>query len=142
MDAIIGKWIGEYTYGDDYEEEMRGKSVKFSMELHLDGELIRGVCIDEETREIFSEPSKIEGTFENGTLMFYLRYPDTPGPGVSDDAAKKYNSTSIQYIGVWNKNFFTKGFFEGTWEIDGAFLDENGDACYYSCEGTWTMRKA
>ena len=45
------------------------------MKLSCDGQLVRGACIDEETKGVLSEPAKIEGTFENGSILFYKTYP-------------------------------------------------------------------
>ena len=75
--SITGKWIGEYVYGHSYEEEMRGKCVKFSMELQWDGELIKGSSVDEETKEIFSEPSK------RSSLLLFVRWNLENGKGLT-----------------------------------------------------------
>lgn len=144
MELITGQWIGEYTYGDSYTEELRGKSVKFSMDLFSDGEVVRGTCIDEETKELFSKPAKIEGTFKHDTILFYKSYPEAKGlVGASRLIAEEYNRTSIQYTGILKKKLFTRTlYFEGTWEISGSFLDEEGVARYYTFDGTWKMKKA
>lgn len=144
MDTITGEWTGKYIYGDSYEEELRGRSVPFFMKLFFDGEFIKGTCIDEETNGIFSEPAKIEGTFENNTILYYKSYPDPQGlVGPSLLIAKEYNSTtSIQYTGVLKKKLFSRTrYFEGTWEIHGSFLDKDGIARYYTLDGTWKMEK-
>ena len=142
MDLITGKWIGEYIYGEGYGEDLRGKSVQFTIELFLNGDLITGTCIDEETKDIFSEPAKIEGTFENGTILFYLTHSIDSVMG-DKNKAENYSSTSIQYSGVLKKSFFRKAYyFEGTWDIDESVLDVDGVWQHYSVEGTWTMRKA
>lgn len=144
MDSITGKWTGKYIYGDSYVDDLKGKSVSFTMDLFFDGEVVRGTCIDEETKGLFKDPSKIEGTFENDAILFYKSYPDAKDlVGASLLIAKEYNSTSIQYSGVLKKKFFSrKRFFEGTWEINGSFLDDNGISNYYALDGTWKMEKS
>ena len=144
MDLITGKWIGSYIYGDSYGEELKGKAVSFTMELVYDGQIIRGTCIDDETKELFREPSKIEGTFENDAVLFYKSYPKVKGlVGASLLIAQEYNSSSIQYTGVLKKKFLSrKRFIEGTWEVNGSFLDDKGVANYYAFDGTWEVEKA
>jgi hypothetical protein len=143
MDLITGKWIGEYVYGDSYENELRGKAVKFSIELFSDGELIRGTCIDEETHALFREPATIEGSFENDAILFYKTYPGEDDLiGASRLIAREYNRNRIQYTGILMKRFFTgTHYFKGAWEINGSFLDKNGTAIYYESDGTWSMKK-
>ena len=106
MESITGKWIGEYIYGDSYVEELKGKSVKFLLELLSEGELISGTCIDEETKELYPKPARIEGTFENGSILFYKTYPSDLEMVENKLRALEYNSASIQYMGVLKKKFF------------------------------------
>jgi hypothetical protein len=144
MDFISGKWNGEYIYGNGYEDKLRGKTVRFSMELFADGDLIRGTCTDDETKVLFSKPATIEGSFEHDTFIFYKTYPKQPGlVGASALIAENYSSTIIQYTGALKKKFFSPTrYFEGIWEINGSYLDENRNARYYALNGTWKMKKA
>jgi hypothetical protein len=143
MDIISGKWTGKYIYGENYVEELRGKAVAFQMELFYDGDLVTGTCIDEETKDLFSKPAKITGTFENNTILFFKSYPDVTGlVSASRLIAEEFNAASIEYTGILKKKFFSgRRFFEGTWQINGSFLDKNGVANYYELDGTWIMKK-
>ena len=143
MDLITGKWIGSYIYGDSYVDELKGKKILFTLELVSDGELITGTCTDDETKDLFLEPSKIEGSFENDVVLFYKSYPTAKGlVGASLLIAQEYNFSSIQYTGVIKKNFLSrKRFMQGTWEVNGSFLDDEGVANYYVLDGTWKVEK-
>ena len=144
IESLTGKWLGIYIYGAGYEDELRGKTVPFEIEFWEEDSLVKGTCIDEETRHLFKTPSLIAGTFENGTLIFYKTYPslydiDANGEAYIIDDAKP---PSIQYTGwVKRKCFSKKLYFQGNWEIHGSFMDEEKRAQYYELEGTWKMKK-
>jgi hypothetical protein len=141
MDRISGKWSGEFVYGSEYDSQKRGKKVKFIMTLMYDNGIVRGFSIDEEAKEVFSEPAKIEGSFENGVIAFYLTYHKDSIVGEEENAAE-YGVGSIQYIGFLRKKIFSKKvYFSGTWDIGESELDSNGRACYYHSSGTWKMEK-
>lgn len=141
MHAISGKWSGEFVYGREYDSQKRGKKVKFTMILSYDDGIVRGASIDDEAREIFKEPAKIEGSFENGVLELYLTYQKDSIAGQEKKAAE-YGMGSIQYIGSLRKKMFSKKtYFSGTWDISESELDSNGMACYYHGSGKWKMEK-
>lgn len=142
--TLNGKWEGEYVYGSGYEESLVGKRVLFEMFLEEEDGLIRGSCSDSETRHIFNTPATIEGSFEHGAIVFYKTYPcfyefDEYGMAVISDTD---TPPSIEYKGVLKKKIFSKRtYFDGTWEINGSFVDAEGNAQYYSCNGTWSMER-
>jgi len=142
--SISGKWSGVYIYGAGYEEDLRGKRVRFTVELFEDEQLVRGSCIDAETEHILTGKSKIEGTFENGLLVFYKTYPFTFDFAENDVAyiVEHVSSPSIQYTGLLRRSLFSRShYFKGDWEIHGSYLDDNGCAQYYSSHGTWRMER-
>ena len=141
MDVISGKWSGEFVYGSEYEDQKRGKKVKFFMTLFFDGNIVRGTSLDDEAKEIFREPAKIEGSFENGVLVFYLTYQKQSIIGVKKNAAQ-YGIGSIQYIGHLKKKFLSKEiYFSGIWEINESKLESNGEVYHSFGSGTWQMKK-
>ena len=132
MDLITGNWIGEFTYGDGYGDDLRGRSVKFSMNLYYDGNILKGTSMDEEAQQFFRQPAIIEGTFENKVLVFYLTYQLNAVYG-SKKNDHNYSSEAIQYIGHLKKKLFSKShFFEGIWEYSRSYLGS----------GVWKMQKA
>ena len=141
MDIISGKWSGEFVYGNEYEDEKRGKRVKFFMTLFYDYNIVHGISMDDEAKEIFREPAKIEGSFENDVLIFYLTYSKESVIGVKRNAAD-YGTGSIQYIGHLRRKLFTREYyFKGIWEINESHLDSNGEIYHSFGSGTWKMRK-
>jgi len=143
-ESLVGTWKGFFIYGEGYEPEVVGTRVAFTIEITEDEEIVRGFCIDDETREIFEDPVPIEGTFEDGTLTFYKSYPFTYDiDDVGQPVVVSYEKPpSIQYTGILqNKLFSNEPFFKGVWSIDGSMTDENGDARYYSVNGGWRMDK-
>jgi hypothetical protein len=143
MDFITGRWFGEYRYGNQYSEEQRSKPVKFYIDLFIEDDLIKGTCVDDETHHIFHKPSMIEGSFLNPKIVFYKRYPSSEGlVSGSKLIADQFNASLVQYSGVLKRKFFwSRPHFEGVWEIHGSYLDEQGIAQYYSCDGTWKMKR-
>lgn len=141
MDIISGKWSGEFVYGNMYDEQTRGKKVKFFMTLFYDGTIVRGTSMDDEAREVFREPARVEGTFENEVLLFYLTYSKESVIGNNKNAAN-YGVGSIQYIGHLTRKMFSKEYyFKGTWEINESHLEPNGEIYHSQASGTWQMRK-
>ena len=117
------------------------KKVRFTMRLYYDGGIIRGEAMDEEAEEFFAKPAQIEGTFENGVLEFYHTYRMDALIRTNFNP-HNYSDNSIQYKGNLKKKIFSRVYyFEGTWEISGSYLEENGNPYYYSGGGTWKMKK-
>ncbi len=142
--SLIGQWKGRYVYGNGYEEHVQGKAVEFLLEILEDDDLIRGTCIDDETKNLFKTPATIEGTFENNTIVFYKTYPLVFDLDDDDKAfiAEYETPPSIQYSGILKQRIYSKTlYFEGTWEISGSYLAEDGKAEYYELEGKWRMNK-
>ena len=140
MDLISGKWVGEFVYGRGYDDK-RGKKVQFFMTLFYDGNTIRGTSVDDEARNIFREPARIEGSFDNNVLIFYLTYSMESVIGVKKNA-ENYSANSIQYIGVLKRKFFAKEYyFKGTWDINESQLNDNGETYHFSGNGTWKMKR-
>lgn len=142
--SLIGQWKGRYVYGNGYEERIQGKSVEFLLEISEHDDIIKGTCIDDETKNLFKTPASIEGTFEDNTIVFYKTYPLVHDVDEDDEAfITEYETPpSIQYSGILKQRLISKTlYFEGTWEITGSFISENGTAEYYELEGKWRMDK-
>ncbi|MBN8695322.1 MAG: hypothetical protein J0L87_02225 [Bacteroidetes bacterium] len=137
---LSGKWKGEYILGPEYEKN-EGRSVEFILELTEDEDgSIRGICIDSDTKSLFSEPIIVLGFVDNDIISFTKKYPfsyylDENGQAIID---KETDHPEIIYSGEYDheKNIF-KGDFEliiDSQQFGYGFFDD-------SLTGTWTMSK-
>lgn len=135
---LSGKWIGTYTYGDEYDEPVRGKTVDFELNISVVDGLINGECIDTEASAHFNKPATIEGTLAGDTISFIKRYPyywqhEKGGQRF----LPKLPSQVISYSGR-----FENDRFEGEWEIVTMVVDAQGEIISYKGFGSWFMTKA
>jgi hypothetical protein len=145
LDTIEGKWEGYYNYGAAYGLQTHDTIVSFTVEISIDEHgIIKGTCTDDIIKELSIAPAIIEGTYENETLFFIKKYPCL----ILVDENNKLTtvpdkpSSEIQYKGNLTRKLFSKTYmFKGEWDISGSLLDENGNAQYYSYDGTWTLKK-
>src|SRR5688500_1407815 len=72
---LSGKWIGAYTYGDEYDEAVRVKTVDIEITIIVVNGIIKGECTDAEASSHFQQPAIIEGSVRNNTISFIKRYP-------------------------------------------------------------------
>ena len=141
---IQGKWIGNYSYGHGYPEEIRKKIFPFLLEIWSDGDIIRGTSTDDITKEFFNQPAKIEGTFENDEIAFLLTYPCLVLLDKENKIfiEKDKPSLGILYTGILKKGFILSGLsFKGEWDISKSFIDENKIARYSTYMGYWEMKR-
>jgi hypothetical protein len=135
---ICGKWVGAYTYGEEYDEPtIRGKTVAFEMDLTVVKGIIKGECKDDEATVRFEQPATIEGTFIDDTISFVKRYPhywqnEKNGPRF----LPKLPSQEISYSGR-----FVHDRFEGEWEIVSTLIDAQGEPISFKGIGRWYMKK-
>lgn len=101
--------------------------------------LLKGFCIDDETKNHFEKPSLIEGSINDNQINFKIQYPyfwdhdDKFNPRY----LPKLPARQIEYNGR-----FENGKFTGEWAITSAFTDETGEVFEYDGSGSWEMRKA
>jgi len=134
---LSGKWVGAYTYGEDYDEPVKGKTVAFEMEITVVNGIIKGECTDGEASAYFKQPAAIEGSVNDQSICFIKRYPhywqhETEGPRF----LPKLPSQQINYSGT-----FVNDRFEGDWEIVTTLMDAHGEAVSYTGSGSWFMKK-
>jgi hypothetical protein len=134
---LSGKWTGTYTYGDEYDESVRGKSVDFELNISIVNGVIKGECFDAEASGHFEKPAIIEGTMVNNTINFVKRYPyywqhEKGGQRF----LPKLPSQEINYSGR-----FENDRFEGEWEIITTLIDAQGELISYKGVGRWFMKK-
>lgn len=138
-DLFSGKWIGEYKYGSDYPALERKAPVSFEMEITVQGGVMKGTCVDEETKTNFDKPAIIEGTISDNQVNFKKIYPHFWD---HDDNNKprfipKLPARELSYTGR-----FENGKFAGEWQISSVFTDETGEVFEYGGRGSWQMQKA
>ena len=137
-DFFSGKWVGEYRYGSDYPGMEQKAPVAFEINFTLQHGVLKGDCVDEETKEHFNKPALIEGTISNNEIKFQKKYPyfwdhdDNFRPRF----LPKLPAREIQYTGR-----FDNGKFSGEWHISSAFTDETGEIFEYHGSGSWHMEK-
>jgi hypothetical protein len=69
------KLKGQYTYGEPYPDSIKGKSMRFEIEWKIIDGIIKGICVDDEGKEIFEAPATISGFVDNGVISFLKKYP-------------------------------------------------------------------
>lgn len=134
---LSGKWIGTYTYGDEYDETVRGKTVDFELNISVENGFVKGECRDGEATGHFEKPATIEGTVLDNTISFVKRYPyywqhEKGGQRF----LPKLPSQEISYSGR-----FENDRFEGEWEIITTLVDAQGELISYKGFGNWSMVK-
>lgn len=134
---LSGKWVGAYSYGEEYEEPMKGKTVAFEMEITIVNGIIKGECSDGEAAAYFNQPATIEGSVNGQSISFIKSYPhywqhEKDGPRF----LPKLPSQQISYAGI-----LVNDRFEGEWEIVTTVLDANGEPVAYKGVGTWFMER-
>jgi len=134
---LSGKWIGSYTYGEEYDEPVRGKTVDFELNLTVVNGSITGECTDGETTAHFQKPATIEGAVLNNTISFIKRYPyywqNEKG---SRRFIPKLPSQEVSYSGR-----LVNDRFEGEWEVVTRLQDAQGEFISYKGIGKWNMKK-
>ncbi|MFT3981150.1 MAG: hypothetical protein QM687_11815 [Ferruginibacter sp.] len=136
---ISGKWTGEYTYGETYPENVKGKSVRFQMEITVSGIDISGYFSDDESRRFFPEGGTLYGIIENSYISFTKEYPCLWYFTETGEIKLEENSPSQEII---YEGFFENGKYEGRWEIPFYEEKEEYPETEYSetlGNGTWSM---
>lgn len=136
---IKGKWIGEYTYRDNYPDYFKGKSIAFEMDVISRGIEFYGNFSDDETRSYFQNEGIVSGILEGDFIAFDKQYPkaiQTNEDG-SLQILEDIPPPLIKYEGTLLNNKF-----EGNWEIHQFYQGEDGIFSMISGTGTWSMSKA
>lgn len=133
-----GKWIGQYTYGEGYPDSVKGKSVRFEMNLEKNGIEFHGNFSDDETRHIFQENGVVAGFLEGDYIAFEMQYPkcwqitDKGEIEILEDAFPHL----IKHVGT------RLGMeFSGTWQIVEFFEEDDKVVVASTGTGTWRMAK-
>lgn len=137
-DFFSGKWVGEYRYGSNYPGMEKKAPVRFEINMTLVDGVLKGNCVDDETKGYFEKPAMIEGNIHDNIISFKKIYPffwdhdDKNNPRF----IPKLPARELEYTGK-----FENGKFTGEWEISSVFTDETGEIFEYRGTGSWTMEK-
>lgn len=133
-----GRWIGEYTYGDNYPDAFKGKSVPFTFDIISNGVEFSGTFFDDETKYLFDVPGTLQGYIENNLVFFTKLYPCYweiyPDGSIVIDTALKMQD--IYYTGILTGNLIS-----GEWEIPLEFIDEDLSYNEICGNGSFSMQK-
>lgn len=142
IDYLEGEWEGFYTYGPMYPEYLQATKEHFTLTLTVRDGILYGTLIDSYVREYFTEPATVVGTLVDRTLSLVKKYQYFLGIDENDQTYVDQTQPGhdIHYIGQLKRKLFSRDYFvAGTWDISGSYLDEFGNACYYSDDGEWEM---
>lgn len=142
IEDINGTWKGFFTYGPDYPPEYQPIKEEFTLKLSVDNGIIFGSCVDTFTDKYFDEPATVEGTLVDGVLSLIKKYPYFLGTDENEVVFvdRTRPSHDVHYLGRLKRKLFSESYFvEGTWNISGSYLNENGEALYYEQDGDFEM---
>ena len=143
-DKLNGLWKGVYKYGSSYPEEYKDRLEPFSLDIRFDGDNFKGVCKDTFTETHFDQPATVEGTFVPNLISFIKRYPGLLMVNENEETIviPERPSVDIHYTGMFYKGLFSRTIrFEGEWTMTSYYLNDLDKKVFYTCHGTWTMKK-
>ena len=122
-----GEWQGQFSYGDGYQDLMKGKTEEFILNLSLTNGEIKGSCVDGNKQS--DEPANINGFLIDTFIGFIKKYPfkyvlDEKGL-TQKDISKQSNN--IAYSGLYDS---LTDSFKGIWRIENRKF-----------WGAWTMKR-
>ncbi|MES1218420.1 MAG: hypothetical protein ABUT20_23135 [Bacteroidota bacterium] len=122
-----GAWHGQFSYGDGYQDSMKGKKEEFTINLSLTNGELKGFCIDANKQS--DEPATINGFLIDTFIGFIKRYPfryviNKNGETVKDVSRQ---SSNIAYSGLYDPSTDS---FKGIWNIEKT-----------KCWGEWNLKR-
>ncbi len=114
------------------------------MDIQFDGDNFKGTCSDIFTDTQFNKPATVKGTFVPNLISFIKKYPSLLIVDENNQTVvvPEQPSLEIHYTGLLYKGLFSKTFrFEGEWSMTNSYIDEQGKKQFYTCNGSWKMKK-
>jgi hypothetical protein len=69
--SFSGNWQGQFTYGPNYGERLRGTSAAFALEITVDRKgQFAGTCLESEKPGVGRVMGRVEGKIEDGEIEF------------------------------------------------------------------------
>lgn len=135
------KWVGSFTYLDKWKEVIMATEVPFEMWVTVEGNVLSGYRIDDESKELFNKPVTVEGTIKGDEISFEVMYPGRYFANDLGELAVNYDDEypGCIYTGRWNEK---TNKYEGEWEIDlEKAKEKNPDTDVVYSRGTWEMSR-
>ncbi len=138
---FTGQWIGHFSYGPDYGENLVGEKVEFRLFIDdfSNGEFT-GRSVDIEGIGANFELAQLKGYVDGHFISFTKEYPFLYGLDEDGNSIENRNKQHppVAYSGEYNQN--TK-IFSGQWELK-MEIEPVGDYWLEDiCTGTWEIRK-
>jgi hypothetical protein len=136
-----GQWIGYFTYGPEYGEDVAGEKVQFIIfvDSFNNGEFV-GRSVDTEGIGATFEVAQLKGFIEDNFISFTKQYPhfyglDEAGNTVAD---KTKQHPMVSYAGEYNAATKT---FSGQWELRLEIAPVGEYWLEDICTGSWEIHK-
>jgi len=138
MHKFAGKWVGQYTYGPSYQEDVRGKSVAFTLEMEV-GKFgaVTGRIADGYIDILVAENwATIRGRIRGKAIQFVKVYRNlwTMSEHEKIRVHSGHPSHEVHYSGEFQDEEFT-----GEWKILSVFVSEDGSVEERVDRGSWRM---
>ena len=138
---LSGQWLGQFTYGPEYGEEMHGEKVQFRLFIsELGGGQFKGTSVDIEGFGANFDTAIINGFLADDFISFTKEYPDYFIIDEKQEIIKDPSTVKarLSYEGQYN---FHSNSFNGQWEL-WANEELAGDGSNVDIfTGTWDMIK-
>lgn len=138
---LTGQWIGYFTYGQEYGDDLVGEKVMFRLFVeNFKNEEFVGTSIDLEGVGAIYENAKVKGFIEGNFISFTKEYPHFYGldeAGNNNDDKNKQHPV-ISYSGKYNKD--TEAY-SGQWELRMEIKPVGDYWLEDICTGTWEIRR-
>jgi len=135
-----GKWLGQYTYGEGYDEDQKGKCVPFTLVMEVDGKgTMKGNIVDDGFADQIDARAEINGSIQGSFIEFMKVYRHAwklaEDGSVLEDPRQP--SQEIRYVGQYRNTVFT-----GQWAILVAVVQPDGSIVRGTQgKGYWIMHK-
>jgi hypothetical protein len=140
--TLTGQWVGQYTYGPEFGDEMYGQNVQFRLFLKDAGNgQFTGTSVDIEGFGANMDKATVNGFIDGNFISFTKEYPknfiiDEDGHTHEDQAN---SHPRLSYSGSLDKSL---NAYRGTWELwVNEVLDGERGSFVDIFTGTWEMKK-
>jgi hypothetical protein len=137
---LNGEWIGYFTYGEMYPENIRSLKSGFEMKLDTNGDQINGVCFDDDMKGRLDTPANINGKINPESIHFTKQYPfffsiDARGNVIKDESK---TPSTVNYSGNYDA---ASNSVNGKWQISMIEMNSRNEQVEKTVGGNWSMKK-
>jgi hypothetical protein len=136
-----GQWIGYFTYGPAYGDELNGEKVQFRLFVNACSNMeFSGKSIDLEGIGANYEVAEVKGFLKEDFISFTKQYPhyheiDETGNTLTDQNSQH---PEIQYEGYYDSH---SKKITGIWEMSFDLQQVGENWLEHVCSGTWEIKK-